>query len=104
MIIQEIYYMLLRKLCLTGLYLKSQESKIYKQVDTHAGFVNTVRGILKDRSTHMQDVSTQSAKIFQGNIQCTILYNLSRIISIGTYVQKSLSSFRIQKIQQSPSF
>ena len=59
MIIQEIYYMLLRKLCLTGLYLKTQKSEIYRQVNTHAICVDTVRRILKDRSTHMNYVSTQ---------------------------------------------
>ena len=63
MIIQEIYYLLLKKLYLTGLYLKSQESEIYRQVDTHAGCVDTVRKNLIDRSTHMQDVSKQSEEI-----------------------------------------
>ena len=51
--------MLLRKMCLTGLYLKTQKSEIYRQVDTHAVCVDTVRRIIKDRSTHMQYVSTQ---------------------------------------------
>ena len=59
MIIQEIYLKLLRKMCLTGLYLKTQKSKIYKQVDTHAACVDTFKRIIKDRSTHMQHVSTQ---------------------------------------------
>ena len=63
MIIQEIYYILISKLCLTGLYLKSQKSGIYRQVDTHVGCIDTVRGLLKDRSIHMQDVSTQSEEI-----------------------------------------
>ena len=52
--------MLQRKLCLTDLYLKTQKSEIYRQVDTHAICVDTVKRILKDRSTRMQEVSTQS--------------------------------------------
>ena len=63
MIIQEIYYILISKLCLTGLYLKLQELEIYTQVDTYDVCVDTLREILKDRSTHMQGVSTQSEKI-----------------------------------------
>ena len=51
--------MLLRKMCLTGLYLKTQNSEMYRQVDTHAVCVDIVRRILKDRSTHMQYVLTQ---------------------------------------------
>ena len=46
-------------MCLTGLYLKTQKSKIYKQVNTHAVCVDTVRRLIKDKSTHMQHVSTQ---------------------------------------------
>ena len=63
MIIQEKYYILISKLYLTGLYLKLQKSEIYRQVDTHDVCVDTLRGILKDRSTHMQGVSTQSEEI-----------------------------------------
>ena len=59
MIIQEIYHKLIRKMCLTGLYSKTQKSEIYKQVDTHVVCVDIVRRIIKDRSTHMQYVSTQ---------------------------------------------
>ena len=58
MIIQEIYYKLLRKMCLTGLYIKTQKSKIYRQVDTHVVCVDIVRILLEDRSIHMQYVST----------------------------------------------
>ena len=46
-------------MCLTSLYLKTQKSEIYKQVNTHAVCVDTVKRIIKDRSTHMQHVSTQ---------------------------------------------
>ena len=59
MIIKKIYHKFLRKMCLTGLYLKTQKLEIYRQVDTHAVCVDTVRRIIKDRSTHMQHVSTQ---------------------------------------------
>ena len=46
-------------MCLTGLYLKTQKSEIYRQVDTHVVCVDTVRILLKDRSTHMKYVSTR---------------------------------------------
>ena len=65
--------MLLRKLCLTGLYLKTQKSEIYRQVDTHAVCVDTVRILLKDRSTHMQYVSTQLEELSKtGRHTCSV--------------------------------
>ena len=63
MIIQEIYHKLLRKMCLTRLYLKTQKSEIYRQVDTHVVCVDTVRRLIKDKSTHMQYELTQLEEV-----------------------------------------
>ena len=77
MIIQEIYYILISKLCLTGFILKTSgiiniqtsqhtwcmsrhtKQKSQRQVDTHAGSVDTFRENIKDMSTHIYHVPTQ---------------------------------------------
>ena len=78
MTVQEIYYILINKLCLTAFILKLQESenskagqhickecrhikpKTNKQVDTYARGIDTLDRTLKDRLTRMKEVSTQS--------------------------------------------